>query len=147
MGIGVDAVNQKRVFYFNKMIHYQELRVGNWVEYLGEEFQILGITYPEKEEYWENYRIRLDDHDHTTVIHQMLEPISITENRLKRLQFYNGILIIDEIGEIEYNEFHDERLTLCVGSYCSNGQRIPIKYVHQLQNLFYSLTGKELNYE
>lgn len=69
-----------------------------------------------------------------------LEPIPITEEILIRLGFKKGIAGYEK-GDFDirnYGEYWIE-YGLQIQGFCP-----AIKYVHQLQNLFYALTGTEL---
>ena len=68
------------------------------------------------------------------------KPIQITKERLLRFGFkecnMGGFSIYTDVYEtIEFNSF-----LVCWVS----GTKKPIKYVHQLQNIFWCLSGKEL---
>lgn len=69
------------------------------------------------------------------------EPIELTEDWLVKVGF-------DKKGDGEYYLSYytiviDDEITLWQG-YC---RLCVFKYLHQLQNLYFSLTGEELNYE
>jgi len=107
-----------------------ELRIGNWVHDVVGDFQINGH--------------QIDMLERRVVTYK---PIPLTEEWLIKFGF-----------ELEgyYKKYplysvmqHDESELICIGSIndsgnicCSN-----VKYVHQLQNLYFSLTGKELELE
>lgn len=77
-----------------------------------------------------------------------IEPISLTEEWLLKFGFenigvnfqYNGI----SIWFSSYSKCFQLRYCL-IGSYFE--RKINIEHVHQLQNLYFTLTGKELEYE
>lgn len=107
----------------------EELRIGNWVRNIGGEFKIKSY-----------------DLNHFKSLNP--QPIPITEQWL--LEF--GCLrnsrvkigyIINEYPRLEINDG-----VLEIMSYCEDGEmpiELPhIKYIHQLQNLYYALTGEEL---
>ncbi len=125
-----------------------EIRLGNIVEY-----HILDDP-DEKKEWWEVNVIDIDD-----IAYMLLDgddgndnyrPISITPQWLDDLGFIkppSGKLLYKPMpiikAEIHFEEF---RKSLVCVVYCSTGSLIPIdiKYVHQLQNLYFALTGEEL---
>ena len=113
-----------------------ELRVGNWVSYQGEEYQIHALGSQEA-----NLMDGKGTHPYG-----LLSGISLTEEWLLRLGFVDGkIIFADEFIEIE---------NLGVDGLCSMNKFIDfgerkveittIQSVHQLQNLYYALTGEDL---
>ncbi len=98
-----------------------QFRIGNLVSLNGKEFKVtLQSLYEGANLDW--------------------NPIRITKEILLRCGFkeceLGGLSIkTDEYEEIEFNS-----ILLC----WVNGTKKPIKYVHQLQNLFFCLSGKEL---
>lgn len=112
------------------MIFPSELRIGNWVNI---------------------------DNNQTTVCHIMgdedyFKPIPLTPEILKKCGFevlqadgtmnktiaYNGYLAI--------STYTDDCKYWKIKNYYA-GTNAKIKYLHQLQNLYYALTDKELNYQ
>lgn len=111
-----------------------ELRIGNYVLYENEEIQIdidcfywsVESSYAELE-YWEQYK-----------------PIPITDEWLLKFGFkviknYNNGLI----GFKDFNLLGDENLYYYTYDN-HNVIGVGLKYVHQLQNLYFALTGEEL---
>ena len=112
-----------------------ELRIGNWIN------------------------LRMDVHEWkpikttTTVIAEIstvtpftFEPIPLTEEWLKRFGFDKRVMTING-GEFDW-ELLGEELILYIGSEgsgfdCQQFER-RLKYVHSLQNLYFALTGEEL---
>lgn len=76
------------------------------------------------------------------------KPIPITEEWLLKFGFAKqcDYLYFDfENGNISFNDEIKNGISLCIGTYCSSGSAFEnIKHVHQLQNLFFALTGEEL---
>ena len=111
-----------------------ELRIGNWVEIQGLESKIISVDTEGcicENEYCEDFE--------NNNITQNLQPIPLTEEWLERFGFeysdLNGDSGLWKIPPFQiygkYNQFiYDYRLD--------------VNYVHQLQNLFYCLTGEEL---
>lgn len=126
-----------------------ELRIGNWVKFEGNFYQINSIndndtTVELGDGYWHlpgRYHIRY------------IKPIKLTEQwlinanmklvdkfsnqrylRLKKHKF--------DISKITFS--HVERLVRLESGYKGTILIPHIKYVHQLQNLYFALTGKEL---
>lgn len=78
------------------------------------------------------------------------EPIPLTEHWLERFSFklspsivyYNGNFGIDKQGKKWYVVLREKNLKSTRFTAISE-----VKYVHQLQNLYFALTGKELTIE
>lgn len=117
------------------MIQSNELRLGNWVEAEGCPYQITHVSTG-------------DEWVPITVAPEILEKAGFELNGDKNSQYYfkNGLryhpgskhLTIlrgcDKAGESQAG---------CCGT--SIGDAIIIKHLHQLQNLYFALTGEELN--
>lgn len=131
----------------SEMIKASELRVGNWVYSVDrdgdkgyrkvENIHEQGINFflssytVECESYWETDPH--PKHDGTWV-----EGIPLTSEMLERVGFAVGSMI-----DIVIEQRQDlRRRTILDGNY--NGG---IKYLHQLQNLYYALTSEELPIE
>lgn len=76
-------------------------------------------------------------------------PIEITKEWLIKLGFYE--ILKDafrfETFDIEFLHFHNERSCFFITSMCLWDVEIHVQYVHQLQNIFFILTGKELTHQ
>ncbi len=120
-----------------------ELRIGNWVEIQGLESKIILVDTEGcicENEYCEDFE--------NNNITQNLQPIPLTEEWLTRFGFslgYDGwysicmpsgifLAIEEDMYEVTVGQGVDFSHTL-----------IELNYVHQLQNLYYALTGEELN--
>jgi hypothetical protein len=107
------------------MIKANELRIGNWVYNSGEPYKID----------WRN-----DDYWHT----DSLEPIPLTPEILEKCGFNNfGKDLIHSDFAIEKRK---DIAVLWPNEGCTETHniKVPCKYLHQLQNLFFALTGEEL---
>ncbi len=111
------------------MINKQELRLNNWVQYNGEYCKINSLT---------NHYSEIANKEDKFVItsHIALTPIPLTEDILLKCGFekaLNGWWDKDEIFSYRdgYFGFGTNRHT-------------KIDYLHQLQNLYFALTGEEL---
>lgn len=120
------------------MIQVNELRIGNWLERLhGDYFQVGYSTFQEFYIYPEYF---------------LPKPIPLTEDWLIKLGFKQWV----NFGRKTYNY---DLMPLCNFSYCfvtkkvmilENGNSMShwierkIEYVHELQNLYFALRGKEL---
>jgi len=109
-----------------------ELRIGNYVELLGKVRKVECISNlpARKEMYWLTCENMID----TKIIH--FSPIPLTEEWLGKFNWngykplhFNSNFEIDKQGRL-----------YCNGDY----KGVNINYVHQLQNLYFALTGKEL---
>jgi hypothetical protein len=126
-----------------------ELRIGNWVLiscYAGDEYK-----------YFKNAMVKvsaIQSNTHITATeHQIVYPIDgirgipITEETLDLLQFYNTERVTNNNSfkcyeTTFYDRFDNERFGFELSR---NNERLgEIKYVHQLQNLYFALTCEEL---
>lgn len=104
------------------MINASELRIGNWINHdtLGVT-KVAGIT---------------KDADF------FAEPIPLTEEILQKCGFTGGYTLSINHGEFWYDK---NILSVSYGSQVEEGREVPVKSLHQLQNLYFALTGEELN--
>lgn len=124
------------------MIQANQLRIGNWILKDGKYFQIIyGIN--KKYVYGLDSEI-LDSHINKSELNN-LHPIPLTEEILLKCGFDNGYEITIKIGrkKIVFNwSIKIVSTGYRSGWYCEKYRNI--KYLHQLQNLIFALTGKEL---
>lgn len=120
------------------MIQSKELRIGNLLQF-GE--QICKVYHIEQDYFY----VMLEDETSLKNTFAEIEPIPITEEKLLEFGFEyitSGIFKINEFMVVKWNN------ELCeYRSYYAN--RIPkeivyLKFIHELQNLFFSLTKQEL---
>lgn len=130
------------------MINIEELRIGNWVSYLGTNTQINSISIGESCSYVSTFKSGI-------VSQEQIKPIQLTEKILINSGFekdYYGFL-----GDIELS-YGEYLFSLCVNStrkslFLSINSaeyalsNIPVNYLHQLQNIYFDLTGKKLKVE
>lgn len=108
----------------------KELRMGNYVSQDGEEIHgLVGLTI------------------HKFELNQIkLEPIPLTEDILLMCGFeqdvHNQFFYDKGQFSIKRNIYSDKETDY---SLCGNVSCINFKYIHQLQNLYFALTGEELN--
>ena len=106
-----------------------ELRIGNLIEFRNniEPPQIVKIT-PR----WFRSSMMDDDFE----LNEYWHPIPLTEEWLVKFgfEFKNGYGYKFKFGYISKSDFY----------WMYHGICIKLQYVHQLQNLYFSLTGKEL---
>ena len=112
-----------------------ELRIGNWVNdpiHNKCNFQIemfLGIDYFQP--------LTIDPDEELTLKISECEPIPLTEEWLLKFGFENGnYFILNDV--IIYKDYNDKY------RYEYNYGQLWVKHVHQLQNLYFALTGEEL---
>ena len=111
----------------------KELRIGNWVYVYGKNMQVTigGLA----------------------VFQYDCKPIELNEEWLKRLGFEKVMdsITIYSVYEIQrdvdnirhvFEIMHDNRRL----KFYLRGNHLEIKYVHQLQNLYFALTGEELTF-
>lgn len=117
----------------------KELRIGNWYNFEGEPMKLD----------WDDFRNTEFDY-----IDSRYEPIPITEEWLIGFEFE----LDEDLGDQIYYKrgkwivcFDHEDLSfnhqLTSGITCLLYDNPCFQHVHQLQNLYFALTGKELTYE
>lgn len=111
----------------------QELRVGNYIYREGRKTKVYSIE-PNN---WFNGES------------DKLKPIPLTEEWLLKFGFKEGAHIAEGCHEWTLQNNRKFRLQvlgslICVSDTCELLEEIELKYVHQLQNLYYALTGQEL---
>lgn len=127
----------------------KELRIGNYVDYLGQNSIITDIVRDHGRYFIDTDKFRvifLDSID--------LNPIPLTEEWLKKCGFDNSEYKKGYIGiDVRYTDFvlaypktHIEHSEFFCWTFEQGKLQMfkEIKYVHQLQNLYFALTGEEL---
>jgi hypothetical protein len=104
----------------------EELRIGNWIRYAGKEIELTR----------QKFKLCV----FTLGLDELHEPIPLTEEWLMIKSGY-GLVSIESNLWISQKEDGIFYLTDDKDDFISNN---PIKYVHQLQNLYFALTGTEL---
>jgi hypothetical protein len=123
-----------------------ELRIGNLVYFEKPVHVQLGdiIDLKNKIVSLSTYGIHLIEADENTKVN----PIPLTEELLLKFGFskHNNTFYLERIiFDISYNDELENGISICIGEYCSRGSCFEhIKSVHQLQNLYFALTGEEL---
>jgi hypothetical protein len=109
----------------------QELRIGNYVLKEGEEIVITSFTF---------YNIEKDEYSY--------EPIQLTEEWLLKFGFKKSTLDEDNTWlDLRYGYLtfsSDESVEFKKVYLTVSREDIICEYVHQLQNLYFALTGEEL---
>jgi len=123
------------------MIQVNELRFGNWIKYLGDVVQVFGTRGI--------YVITIDEHNEREqqIAFPAFEPIPLTPEILEKAGFV--LRQKDEDGIIYGKEKYTIIYTRCTPGgfgYFLNGYHndVHLQYLHQLQNLYFALTGEEL---
>ena len=119
------------------MIPTKELRLHNHVLHLGTIREVTAVR---------PISVQLDD---IYAVNNEIDPIELTPEILKKCGFeLSGARLneiqITELNEIQITEF-EEGYILVIYSEYEYGKKI--KYLHQLQNLYFALTGQELTIE
>ena len=127
-----------------------ELRIGNWVLYNDLYCKIAGI---DKDQVLIEYHNGETDYCHIAYI----DPIEFTEELLFEIGFVQRndyyILSNENMYLIYYKDSFKQELVSVVKRkrkyYCYKNElkHYDIKYLHQLQNVYYLLTGEELEVE
>lgn len=127
------------------MIQPNELRIGNFVEYHEDGLQFTVTKIDEL-----GLGVKNDDPEtaqETWIKHECFSPINLTEDWLLKFGFISNRRLREKQFKSKAVS-GDVRLTLWVGT---NGEGfyysdvIQIKYIHHLQNLYFSISGEELN--
>lgn len=113
-----------------------ELRIGNWLSVDGNQWHVDSIiTNP-----FELYFVENPEYNHAI----NATPIPLTEEWLIKFEFiYSGMIGSEQItftkGKLMLLSRNSKEWNLS-----GYDDLVNIKYVHQLQNLYFSLTGEEL---
>ncbi len=100
-----------------------ELRIGNFIQYLMGDI----IT------------LELDGIDHIFKNIDKYKPIPLTEEWLEKLGIRKAF---NDYDQIDFCGYYCDKLPQ--GGFIFKATETPIKYVHQLQNLYFALTEEEL---
>lgn len=128
------------------MIAPQELRLRNYVEYKGYFYQVWSIgnnSNPRRESYFIDLDSSTIDNHLKGVDSNDVYPIDLTEDWLLKFGFEK--ISSNVFRRNDYDVLLtkiETRLVIC--NYMDIPPSAKLKYVHQLQNLFFALTGEEL---
>lgn len=119
------------------MINAKELRIGNLIEYR------ISDRFDKRKEWWEVSEIDADDiHWLSKVMpeDEDFKAIPLTEEWLFKLGFVN-----DKVLEFYRNDFTDSTIIIDYNFICLLGySHVKLNYIHELQNLYFALTQREL---
>lgn len=127
------------------MINANELRIGNWVRYGNRLFQIEAISRSLP-------CLNTDEFGIGVVDWNNINPIPLTPEILEKCGLKNGN------SELDRNVFYSTNKHLAQFSVNISGsfgiyvgvfialRSVHLEHLHQLQNLYFALTGEELNY-
>lgn len=130
------------------MIPINELRIGNWVIHKpygnkdGELKQIMGIVSGSQ-----LHVVYFDKHTNESSVSHLLEPIPLTPEILIACGFEGRFIEIEETPFYFYSDDNSEVYLWCEMEGAKPYRHSKIDSVHQLQNLIFALTQKELNYK
>lgn len=136
-------------------IRSEELRIGNWVNFIRVPVKMSAINWEE----WGELRpyFEYSSWPYYTTTFENIHPIPLTPDILIACGFMKGESWF--VHQIYYQDFIDicctrknqfsygEPIYGPVKVQGFNQKGILLKSLHQLQNLFFSLTGKELEYK
>jgi hypothetical protein len=132
-----------------KVIDISELRIGNYLEYDGNIVHVTMLSLDIDDEYNEiigfcEFGKYSNEHSEwNRALASKLDRIVLNVQTLEAAGFSipeKGYLIWSD-GKIDIH-MYDDSGKFRLENY--NGSRVEIKYLHQLQNIYHSLTGKEL---
>ena len=128
-----------------------ELRIGNCVEFLGKPVKIKGIYALDKR--LDMYYLKIDDYIDSKIIH--FKPIPLTEEWLLKFGFelskfhltqYNVKLFKLNGYGVQFKEWESYygKKSMDWVFIIHSFDSVKLEHVHQLQNLYFALTGEDL---
>ncbi|HEY4288258.1 MAG TPA: hypothetical protein VGN00_14235 [Puia sp.] len=124
------------------MIKASELRIGNLIE--GKRGEVLTVSGSMID------LLSRKDGDPRGTVDERVEPIPLTEEWLERIGFIKGTAMTDRkvfYSSGSHSVIHSVNLSGSVMIHRAGDKMVldsHIEYVHQLQNLYFALTGEEL---
>jgi hypothetical protein len=110
------------------MLKANDLRIGNWLLYENSDGEIITSKVN-----WQDFRfISKDEHE----FNEWHKPIELNGLLLSTLEKLNEFLMVDKIGFVIFKR-----------GYAHQFVREDYQYLHELQNLYFVLTGEELHVE
>jgi len=119
------------------MINAKELRIGNLVDFNGQVETVYAIRNSGVDFYRGKTKKSVIMQSY---LWEAIKPIKLTEEWLFKFGFKN-----DRVLEFYRNDFTDSTIIIDYNFICLLGySHVKLKYVHQLQNLYFTLTNEEL---
>lgn len=129
-----------------KFMKPEELRIGNWVRH----YSSWSYRQPDKGP-MEEFDFQWDDSDwyamgECTMEIDKIKPIALTMDWLLKFGFVTDDITywLYDYSEIQIGAFKGNVFIPLYEGSLNRDLCAPVVYVHQLQNLYYALTGKEL---
>lgn len=117
------------------MIQSSEFRIGNYVDFDGEECQVLEISES-------GLVLRFPDGEKEWIDSFQLYPILLTEQMLLDCGFHHREFSFEK-GKFFLSKRTGKKEFL----YQAHTNRFQVKYLHQLQTLYFAVTSEELIYK
>jgi hypothetical protein len=117
------------------MIKKEELRIGNILNYTTAENDIYKITID-----WEDLQWISQDPKRFNLFH---DPIPLTEESLLKFGF-SKVSSFYILGDVDSSHFEIKINSGFKVRFSTDLQECELKFVHQLQNIYFALTEKEL---
>ena len=118
----------------------KELRIGNYVHHTD------NWSYRQPEQDFKDFDFKWDNSDFNAMLEctlniEDIEPIPLTEEWLLKFGY--------EVTFVDFKHFYKLKDLYLDDKFqpCDTFISYDLQYVHQLQNLYFALTQKELNYE
>jgi hypothetical protein len=122
------------------MIKVNELRVGNWIDFAG---TIAPVTEIDGENIWVRGKIKLPDSTkYPSFPIKRLKGIPLTPDILEKAGFTEGRITSAVYYHKGRNFSLEGHATIKDHGFRYNS--LQVKHLHQLQNLYFALTGEEL---
>ena len=120
----------------------QDLRIGNYVLYEATYHKITSLTENVCGSVWLKAK-EIDPYLHS---YKEIQPIPLTSEWLIKFGFEEGVIKLNDSWHYLKLDLKTDCIDNCVFGEKRSSMSILYKiyYVHQLQNLYYALTGKEL---
>jgi len=122
----------------------KELRIGNWINVGGNTIDTYQIFKPAQVTIPILKEILEENNERPNAVLSVFMPIPITRDMCLDWGFYNDLGSLRLDVSSDYNagfEFWDDKLLLVDGDGGNIGN--VIKYVHNFQNIYYAIHGKE----
>lgn len=131
------------------MIKANELRIGNLLSWIDDNEIVKVKGFYITNTIWVEYNYNENETDEIDCQLECLKPIPLTEEWLVKFGFEkdkaHNCYVLYEHDTIDLDlEFSCTLKNVTIGGFCTADEMKNCKYVHQLQNLYFALTGEEL---